>query len=181
MKNLRVLIILIVCACLCVGYYYYLTQRDNAKDAQPTKLEQVTGKDLDISYPTTPREVIKFYNSILLCLYNEECSKEELEALGNQARKLMDEELLEENPENLYLLSLETELEEYDLNQKKIIGVTLSNSKEVTFKEMGGLEYAYVEASYSIKAKKESLRAAQTYILRKDTEGKWKILGYYQP
>lgn len=181
MKNLRGIIVIVVCACLCVGYYYYLSHRDTAKDSAPTEMEQLINKDLDKSYPTTPREVIKFYNRILCSLYNEESSEEEVEALGEQARKLFDEELLAQNPEDVYFTSLETELEEYAEDKKKIISVTISTSKEVDYKEANGEECAYVESSYYLKGENETGRAEQTYILRKDENGRWKILGYYRP
>ena len=41
-------------------------------------------KDLEKDYPPTPREVIKYYNEILDCFYNEEATKEEIEDLGNK-------------------------------------------------------------------------------------------------
>lgn len=180
MKKLRVVIVIVICVCLCVGYYYYLTNR-SIKSSAPTETEELINKDLDKTYPTTPREVIKLYNRILVCLYNEEVSGDDVEALGEQARRLFDEELLARNPEDIYLLSLETDLEEYAEEKKKIISVTVSTSKEVDYKEVNGEECAYVEASYYIKGEKDSERAGQIYILRRDENGRWKILGFYRP
>lgn len=181
MKKLRSAIIITICVGLCVGYYYYLSNRDLGKNDAPTELEQVINKDLDKSYPSTAREVVKFYNRILCCAYNEKVSDEEMKNLVRQARKLFDEELLEENPENVHLLSFQTEVEEYTDGNSKITNVTVSNSNEVVYKEVQGDECAYVEASYYIKGKKDSYRAGQTYILRKDQNDRWKILGYYRP
>lgn len=181
MKKVRSVIIIVICAALCIGYYYYLSNRDSGKNAAPTEKEQVISKDLEQSYPTTPREVIKFYNRILLCLYNEENSEAEIEALGAQARNLMDEELLEQNPEEIYLSSLQLETSQFAEDKKQIISVTISTSKEVEYEEIDDVEYAYVESSYYIKGEDDSERAGQTYILRKNKKGRWKILGYYRP
>ncbi len=38
----------------------------------------------------------------------------------------------------------------------------------------------YVDVDYFLKSKKNAQRASQTYILRKDDGGKWRILGFYQ-
>lgn len=118
MKKLRGVIIIVVCACLCVGYYFYLSQRDTAGNRAPTEFEQLTGKDLNKSYPNTPREVIRFYNRILKYLYSQEPTEDEVKVLGQQARILFDEELLEQNPENVYLAGLGNELAQYAKEKK---------------------------------------------------------------
>lgn len=181
MKKLHSIIAIIVCVGLCLGYYFYLSYRDNTKDKEPTEVEQLVNKDLDRSYPSTAREVVRLYNRILLALYGGETTQEETKELGLQARKLFDEELLLQNPEDLYFLNLANELGEYEEAGKKIISVTVSTSNEVEYREVEGRECAYVEASYYVKGDKESARSIQTYILRKDGEGNWKILGVYQP
>lgn len=180
-KNLKGLILLAVCACLCVGYYFYLNYCEEAKDQLPTEIDEVMAKDLDKSYPSTPREVIKFYNRILSCIYDGESTQDEIEALSQQARKLYDEELLAENPENTQIGNLKEELEEYAEDNKKIANVTISTSQDVERREIDGEKYAYVESSYYIKGNDTSGRVGQTYILRKDDQGQWKILGYYKP
>ena len=96
-KHIRGVIAGIICVLLVVGYYYYLSHRDTKTVADTTELTaitKITTKNLDTSYPKTPREVIKLYNDILKCYYNEDCTDAEIEALGAQARKLLDEELL---------------------------------------------------------------------------------------
>jgi hypothetical protein len=39
---------------------------------------------------------------------------------------------------------------------------------------------AYVTASYFVKEEKKYEKTYQMYVLRKDEEGKWKILTYYK-
>lgn len=180
MKKLRGIIIIVICACLCVGYYYYLSHRQTDKDNAPTEKEQLLNKDLERSYPSTAREVVKLYNRIVCCLYNEENSESETEALGDQLRMMLDEELLAQNPEEIYLTNLQIELEEYDREKKQIISVTISTAKEVEYKEVDDVEYAYVASTYYIKGEDESGHAKQTYILRKGEDERWKILGYYK-
>ena len=181
MKSLKGIVIIVICAALCLGYYYYLSHRSPAEELALTELQQVENKDLDRSYPTTPREVVQFYNRILLCLYNQDLEIDDIEVLAGQAQILMDEELLEQNPADMYIFSLRDELEEYEEDGKQILSTTISSSREVEYKTVNGDECAYVDSTYYIKGKKDSGRAKQTYILRKDENGRWKILGYYSP
>lgn len=179
MKNLRVFVVVVICACLCVGYYFYLSNRSNEKSDEPTELDQLISKDLDHAYPSTPREVVKYYNRILMCLYNEEYSDEQYKALGYQARMLIDDELLASNPEDAYFSNLNMDLNDAAQSGTKVSSPSVSNSKEVVYKEVQGHECAYVDASYFIKGKDASGRIYQTYVLRKSEDGRWKILGSY--
>lgn len=180
-KNLRVILVVVICAGLCVGYYFYLSHRTMTIDGQPTEMEQLISKDLESSYPSTPREVLRMYNRILLCLYNGEWDEEEFEKLSSQARVLMDQELLSQNPEDVYRKQLETEVNEFREEGKQILSVSVSSSQDVEKKKVNGSECAYVEAVYSVKGKKDSEQSRQTYVLRKDENGRWRILGFYQP
>lgn len=179
-KNLRAIIVVVICAVLCIGYYYYLSHRDLDQEKELTEVEQVITKDLDKSYPKTAREVVKFYNRILKCYYNEEHTDKQLKQLTQQARALMDEELQEKNKEEDYLASVKNDIEEYKEKEKKITSITMDTTEEVDYKKVDGKECAYVDVSYFVTESSNSGRAAQTYILRKDADGKWKVLGFYQ-
>ena len=97
---------------LVVGGYYMSRSRNNASEdgnVTLTEVQKVITKDLEDNYPATPREVVKLYNRILQCFYNESYTDEELQQLGDQARMLFDEELLENNPRDVYLDALRAE------------------------------------------------------------------------
>ena len=90
-KQLRGVIAGLVCILIVVGYYYYLSNRDTKTTSEPEELStiaKITTKNLDDAYPKTPREVVKLYNEILKCYYNEDCTDDEIDALAGQARKL---------------------------------------------------------------------------------------------
>lgn len=179
-KNLRTIIVVVVCAALCIGYYYYLTNRDTGKEENLTEVEQVITKDLKKSYPKTAREVVKFYNRILKCYYNEECTDKQLEQLAEQARALMDKELQEKNQQEDYLAAVKADIKAYQENERTITNITLDSTNEVTYKTVQGYECAYVDCSYFIAGKDGANKAVQTYVLRKDEDGQWRILGFYQ-
>ena len=75
MKNTKFVIIIVVCVCVILGGYYYLTNRNNAKEEENitlTEIQELTTKNLDKNFPATPREVVKLYNRIITCFYNDE-------------------------------------------------------------------------------------------------------------
>ena len=77
MKNTKFVIIIVVCVCVILGGYYYLTNRNNAKEEENitlTEIQELTTKNLDKNFPATPREVVKLYNRIITCFYNDEGS-----------------------------------------------------------------------------------------------------------
>ena len=71
MKHLKTVVVVVICASLCLGYYYYLMHRDTGNQGKMTEVEMIITQDLEKSYPKTARGVLKFYNRILCCYYNE--------------------------------------------------------------------------------------------------------------
>ena len=144
-----------------------------------TETELIISKDLESSYPKTAREVVKFYNRILNCYYQQEYTDEQLGQLAEQARTLMDEELKQKNPGESYLQAVEEDISVFAKEGKTISNVALEESNEIE-----GRECAYVDVVYYLKIKNKgktkSERSSQTYILRRDDDNKWRILGFYQ-
>ena len=181
-KYIKIMGISVLCIALIVGYYYYLSHKDKKNVENSTEVSAVTEvllEDLAQDYPPTPRETVKFYNRILSCLYNEEYDEEQFEKLAEQARKLMDDELLNNNPKDVYLSTLKTDVEGYKERGQTIADTTVSSSSEIEYKTVDGKECAFVTASYFIKEGNSYTRTYEEYILRKDEEKKWKILGYH--
>ena len=148
-------------------------------DVEITQLQQVLSKQLDHAYPPTPREVIKFYNRIIECAYGSEYNEEQFQKLMTQARKLMDVELLENNPQDTYQKQLLQEITSYQENSIKILQTRVCDSDEVRYKEIEGRKCAYVQAIYFMKQGKDFIKTYQDYLLRQDKEKKWKIVAYH--
>lgn len=183
-KKVTGLVIAIICISLVVGVYYYLSSsragRNVENKTELTEVEKVLTKDLEKSYPMTPREVVTFYNRILGCLYNEEYTDEQFQKLGEQMRKLMDEELKEENPEDEFFDSLKKDVALYASLKRKITTTTVSDSGDIQFKTVEGRECAYVNSTYFLKeGEGDFSRTVQCYVLRKDEAENWKIVGFY--
>lgn len=179
-NGLKSIIIVVFCACLCVGYFYYLTQKTGGKEASMKEAEMIISKDLENSYPKTAREVVKFYNRILKCYYSRGYTEDQLTQIAQQARILMDEELREKNPLDSYLLAVKEDIASFAKDGKEMYNTSVESRNEMEFKEIKGRECAYADVDYYIKSKKGSQRTSQTFILRRDAENKWRILGFYQ-
>ncbi len=183
MKKSRIIIIVLVCVGLLVGgYAYWMNSNSGAssEDIELTKVQQLITKDLEKNYPQTPREVIKTYSEIISCFYNEEYTENELEKLVDQTLLLMDEELAANNPKNDYFKAVKEEILEYESADRTIVSYTLPSSNEVEFRTVDDRECAYVETSYFIKEKNSYNKTYQTYVVRKDEDGQWKILVFYK-
>lgn len=182
-KRVRRIVLGVICVAVIVGAFWAVSSRRSGyvqSDAELTEVQKVITRDLKRSYPQTPREVIKFYNRIICCFYNEEYTEDELYELGDQARILMDDELLENNSRNDYFENLKTDIETYREKSKTIASTSVCDSNEVNYQTIDGDECAYVTASYFINEDKSYSRTYQTYVLRKDKDGNWKILVFYQ-
>ena len=181
MKNLRVIILVLILAVLAVGYYYYLSNKTNedslnAEDTEVSEVFKALNRDLENDYPTTPREVILFYVEVQQCFYNEEYSQEEFVGLVSQARVLMDDELITLNPYNQHFEDLSVDIKEKEATGTTLSSYIISKNSEVDYITFEEQEYSNVRCIYYFKNDEGTVGSDQEYILRKDPEGKWKIL-----
>lgn len=182
-KSVVRIVVAVVLIGVIVGGYYLFTKQKRASvedNIELTEVQEVITKNIDSNYPATPREVVKFYNRIISCFYNESYTEDEFYDLGDQARKLLDEELLGNNPRDEYFAALKADVQDYHERSKTIVNSNVCDSNDVKFQTVDGDECAYVTASYFISENKSYSRTYQMYVLRKDEDGNWKILVFYQ-
>ncbi|SFG25101.1 hypothetical protein SAMN04487761_10964 [Lachnospiraceae bacterium C7] len=177
----------VVAAILCIaaicGVFYYTTQNSKKSVEDPkklTKIEETLNKDLNKTYPKTPREVVKYYNKILECYYNEKPTKGQVKKLCKKSLQIFDDDLAKENPIDSYVASVQKDIDLYNESSKRITQSSVCSSNDVLYKKDKGDEIAYVEASYFMKESKKFTKSYQTYVLRKDEKGNWKILVWYK-
>lgn len=173
-------IIVMVLIVSVVGYYCYLVNRSNrsAQENTPTTVENVLLRDLENNYPPTPKEVIRYYNDIVKCFYNEGCSQEELQELARKARGLYDQELLDHNEWDTYIFNLEAEIQDFKNNNRKISNISLAASTDVDEFTQDGFRFAKIRCGYNILQGRKSSSTVQVYLLRRDGDGHWKIYGW---
>lgn len=180
LKKYRTLIILLILAGIGILFYFYSTTKSSAAkrntNVEISEVTKLLSKDLDNSYPDTPREVIRTYNRIITCFYGAKITEEELNKLAKMAQTLMDNELLERNPYDVYYNNLKEDIAAYKSEKKTISSFILANSYDVQYKTLQGKQYAMLDCVYYTKSNAGTSRTIQRYTLRKDEAGRWKIL-----
>ena len=176
----RTTVIVVLLVLAVVGYYAYISNRNRESQKEPemTLVQATLSRDLSKDYPPTPKEVIKYYNQILKCLYNEETTDEEIEALGLKARELYDAELLSVNELEGYQMRLKAEVYDYRDNQRRITSANVASSTSVDFFEEDNFEFAKIMCGYNILQGNKNYSSSQMYLLRKDENKQWKIYGW---
>lgn len=185
MKKRGGVIVLILMAVLVIGAFAFVAYRTpkTAEEAtEVTEKAELMSRNIAANYPSTPREVMKLYNRYMLCLYgvdSSELTDDEVRALGRKLREMFDDELLEENPEEVHLLSLSQEIVAFRTDEKVMIQANVCDSNEVDYIDVDGASGALLESSYFVKkGTKEFSRTYQQFLLRKDKNGNWRILGF---
>jgi Na+-transporting NADH:ubiquinone oxidoreductase subunit NqrC len=184
MKKIVIWIVALLCVAVVCGGFYLVkirSEQNQAKDkTELTEVQKIITKDLESSYPATPREVVKFYNRIITAFYKEEYTDEELSQMADQVLALFDEDLLESNSKDTYLASLQADIEDYAERSRYIADSRVCESDEVGYVQDGDDSLAYVWSSYFVREKNDYTRTYQQYVLRQDDAGNWKILTFYQ-
>lgn len=177
-----VTIILILIIVGLVGTYAFLVSlaKDEAAAAAMTPVQKALSRDLSKDYPSTVKEVIKYYTEIEKCLFNENCTEEELEQLGMQARGLYDEELLSksDNTTGSYLDRLKADIKTFQGKGRRYAVISVAGSTSVdTFSE-DGYEFARIHCGYTVTEKGQSWTEGRVFLLRRDEQRRWKIYGF---
>lgn len=176
----KITVLFIFLLVLVVGYYAYLsgTHRTEQQEAVMSEVDTALSRDLDNDYPATPKEVIKYYNDLMKCFYNEECTAEELQDLGRKSLQLFDEELQENNDEDTYLIRLQGEVQNYKDNKRKITSVSLAPSTNVDYYSVDGYSFARISCCYTMTENGKKTSTVMVYLLRRDDSRRWKIYGW---
>lgn len=176
---IRVAVVSLICAALVVGYFIYLNKK-NAKTEEPdktlTEAEIIETTDFDKNYPESPRAVVKWYNRIAVVLYNDDLGDVSVKTIGSKERDLFDEDLLKLNPERDFYKNIEQEISDNEKRSRSIISTEVNDSADVAYKTVNGYECAYVYSYYFGKEGNNFTRTYQKFCLRKDKDGRWKIL-----
>lgn len=182
-QKMRVTIVsMILFSAIIIYVFYYISNNTESKkesvSVPSTEVERLLAIDMELNYPATPREVLKLYSRFSKCFYNLQYSEEEFKLLVTQYRKLMDHELLVNNPEEDYIPMLEKEIDQYERRKLTITSYTISEKTAVKYSAKNGRKYAQLQVPYLLKDTSSPLKVTEEFILRADETGKWKILGW---
>ncbi|MCR5716238.1 MAG: hypothetical protein K6G23_05285 [Lachnospiraceae bacterium] len=160
--------------------YYHMSNRMTPTEGTevPTAVQEVLLKNLNKEYPATPREVMKYYMEIQKCMYNDDYTEEEFKQLALREMELYDEELCSLQEETAYLSGLQSEITQFKEDGKRMYDTWVSASTDVEYYALYGRECANMEGIYYIRTGVNLGHSGYTFVLRKDEEGHWKILGW---
>lgn len=184
MKHIKKLVTITLIIVLCVLIYYRYANKDSSRDINKvendslSEVERVLTKNLDEYYPKTPLEVVKFFTRIQKCYYNEDNTDEIVNELADLAKKLMDEELLKQNPEDEYLEELKEEIAAYKKSKRTISNIIFDKTTDVVYSTVEGKKTASLNCTYYLQTGDNVTTSKETYILRKNDGGQWKIYGW---
>ncbi len=178
-KKLLSVSVILVLACAIVALYLYIDRSGKeAEEPVNTVTEQILAKDMENNYPPTPYAVTEFYCGIVECIYSEDTTEEQLERLVELQRALYDEEFAALNPYEDLLATTKKELEE--AKEKKLVftGYILDKASNVTKWKKDGKEYASLMFQLMSKSDTGSGGSYRNMIMRKDSNGRYRILGW---
>lgn len=183
--NWLILLIILLVIGIIIWFVIKAVQEEDKSDESVTSQNlntsvssELLAKDYVMDYPPTPKEVVKYYAEMTQVLYNGECIEEEIELLAYNMLLLCDIEFVDYQVTEEYLVALKTEIDAYRENNWRISSYALSSSEDVVYYENEGDEYAQLFCSLSIQKGEDTASINQSYILRKDEEGRYKILGW---
>ena len=183
-KIVKTVIIVVVLAAVILAYYYYLGHRTRRQEVEETAVatvvQSVLMRDLEHNYPPTPKEVVKYYAEITECFYNETYSDEELAQLANKIQMLYDAELVANKTQEQYLEDLRNDIVEMKGKQLVIASYEVSASTDVEEFTQDGYSCARLYCTFYLRKPGNGSRvpSLERFILRKDEDGHWKILGW---
>lgn len=180
MGKLKGVIIAVILIALVGGFYFYVSNVGKEEDeVAVSAVQDVLLRNLENDYPSTPRELIKYYGDITKCLYNEKYTNEQLEQMADKMLALYDDELAENNPREQYIVDLKDDIKEFSDNNYTIMSYTTSSSTDVEEYTHEGRKCASLYCTYSIKTGANYVSSKQVFVLRKESgTGHWKILGF---
>ncbi len=184
--NIKAVVIVLIMIGLVLGYYFYLSSRSGdglPKDEEQVAEEMTAVQELLVradyrEYPSTPVQVLKYYNEITACFYNEEYTDNELEQLALEARSLYDLELIMNQTQEDYLSALKNDIAVFEAGNITIFKSSITPATDVYYFNYDGRECAKLYSVYTLRSGTENQLSKEVFIMRKDDEGHWKILGF---
>ena len=176
-KSAAVLAVMVITV---FALYYHLVNKVERADpeVETTAIQDVLLRNLETDYPATVREVVKYYNEIMNCYYSESPTDEEVRKLADKAMELYDAELVNYQDEELYINDLKAEMATFAASETVLSHVALSSSTAVDYYTYNGRDCAQIRCIYTMRQKTSLATIKEIYVLRKDDEGRWKILGW---
>lgn len=145
-------------------------------DYQITVVDEITTVNLDKNYPADPRKVVDLYAKTMQVLYRENYTDDQEDKMIAVIKGIMDDEFLANNP------TIEQSIKK-EVKERRDGGYSISayvvQGKDPEEVKVGEDKLCSVDCLFSLRHGVNGTTAnTYQFILRKDAEGKWKILGW---
>ncbi|MBO7334259.1 MAG: hypothetical protein J6S95_04910 [Lachnospiraceae bacterium] len=183
LSSMRGVFVVLILAAMLIAYYHHMSNISKGKEDEDVVVEtsvvtETLSRNLTTNYPSTPKEVIKYFSDITQCFYNEEYTDDELIKLADQMLLLYDDELVNYQDHDVYIMELKNDIAEYKANNYVISSYAPSASTDVEYFSEDGSEWARIWCMYTIKSGKNYKPIQEVFILRKDDKSHWRIFGW---
>jgi len=162
---------------------YYLVRTSEGitittKKTEKTQTELLLEKDINDKYPSTPKDVLDLYINISKSMYDRNTTEEQIDKLASQMLLLFDAELIDKNPEESYKINLKREIKDLVDKNIYIMNYVNGDNDKAEFWKKENKEYASRIVSYTLKDRSNYTKVYNKFILRRDDNEEWKILGW---
>ena len=175
-------IIGIVAIAVAVIVVFWMQSKKQETPSEPevdvSQVMEVLLRDIDKSYPPTPKEVLKYYSEITCCFYNEALTQEQLEQLAERSYVMYDDELKDNMPFEKYKENLQQEVLSFQAQKIVVSRYSVSAAADVERFREDGFEWARLYATYRLRQGTDYMYTNEVFIMRKDDDGHWKIYGF---
>lgn len=172
----------VVLVVIVIGYAFHINRKaaqDEERVVESTAVQKVLMRDLERNYPPTAKEVVKYFAEITKCFYNEDYTDEELVQMAQKIQGIYDTELIENKSQEDYMTDLRAEIADMKKSNSTISSYVLSSSVDVEEFVENGYSCARLYCTFNVKqGTNGTVRSMEQFILRKDEDGHWKILGW---
>ena len=177
----KTVLMVVLGAVVVLGIYMALIGRDGKKQSNEetsllTEVQQITTMNLDESYPISDRDVISLFGRITKALYGETYTDAEFSQMASQLQKLYDSELIAKQDD--YEKKLKNEVQQKKNDFYTVQNYVVDDKSNITYKKIDGRECASVNCLFAMRQNTEMTTINYVFILRKDEDGRWKILGW---
>ena len=180
-RFIKTVVMLVILAVVILGVYLIIVvrgPRDNTtrEDQALSAVEQITTLDLEKSYPPTPGEVVDLYARIMKVMYRQDYTDKQFNLMVAKLEGIFDMELLQ-NQVN-WPLSLKNEVRYKKEGDYSIVNYSVDTADKVVTSVVDGKEIANLSCIYAMRHGTSTEPQQFVYVLRKDEDGRWKILGW---
>ena len=181
MKNgavIKAIVMTVLAAIVILGLYMVFTRSKKVGPEESydiSVVDEITTTNLEKNYPASARKVVELYAKTMQVLYKEEYSDSQQDKMIAVLAGIMDEELLA-NQKN-FEGNMKLEVKDRKENDYSISYYVIQ-AKEPEEVMVGGKKMCDVECLYTLRQGSYIDTADYHFVMRRDDNGKWKILGW---